>query len=92
MVQRIIYPTLSGGVAVLICHRGDGTPLSPLPLSEVARKDVPAGFPFRIIDEADIPADRSQRELWAADFSTPDGYGIGAEAWFAEQAAQEDAE
>jgi hypothetical protein len=31
-------------------------------------------------------------QLWAADFRNPDGYGIGAEAWFAEQAAKKDEE
>lgn len=87
MVQRIIHPIANGGIAVLICHRADGTPLSSLPMTEIARKDVPAGVPYRIVDEADIPADRSQRDLWTADFSQPDGYGIGAEAWFAERAA-----
>ncbi|WFP74493.1 hypothetical protein [Mesorhizobium sp. WSM4906] len=85
-MQRIIYPTAEGGIAVLVCHKADGTPMSPQPLAEIARKDVPAGVPFRLVDAADIPEDRSQRTLWTADFSTPDGYGVGAEAWFAEQA------
>ncbi|AWC21373.1 hypothetical protein CO731_00824 [Aminobacter sp. MSH1] len=86
MVQRIIYPTDGGGIAVLICHRADGTPASPLPLSEIGRKDVPAGVPFRFVEEEDIPADRYFRDLWTADFSEPDGHGIGAAAWFEEQA------
>lgn len=84
MVERIIYPN-GGGVAVLICHDAGGAPLCDLPIGEIARKDVPAGVPYRIINDTDLPADRSQRELWTADFSEPDGYGIGAEAWFMEQ-------
>lgn len=88
MVQRIIYPT-DDGVAVLVCHKADGTPLSSLPITEIARKDVPAGVPYRIVDESDIPSDRSARDLWTADFTSPDGYGIGAEAWFAEQESEE---
>lgn len=80
MTQRIIYPTEGNGVAVLI-----PIPTEALPVAEIARKDVPAGVPYRIVDETDIPADRSERDLWTADFSSPDGYGIGAEAWFAEQ-------
>jgi hypothetical protein len=79
--MRIIFPN-GDGISVLF-------PTGVLPIGDVARKDVPAGVPYRIIDEADIPSDRSQRDLWTADFSTPDGYGIGAEAWFAEQAAEE---
>lgn len=80
-MQRIIYPA-AGGVAVII-------PTGVLPVSEVARKDVPAGVPYRIVDASDIPADRTERDLWTADFSEPSGYGIGAEAWFSEQESEQ---
>ena len=82
MNQRIIYPTDDGGVAVLI-------PTGELEIAEVARKDVPAGVAYKIVDVADIPSDRTFRNAWEADFSSPDGVGIGADAWFAEQAAKE---
>jgi hypothetical protein len=82
MNQRIIYPTDDGGVAVLI-------PTGELELAEVARKDVPAGVAYKIVDVADIPSDRTFRNAWEADFTNPDGVGIGADAWFAEQAAKE---
>ena len=42
--MRIIYPTDDGGVAVLI-------PAGAIPGEEVARKDVPAGVPFRIVED-----------------------------------------
>lgn len=82
-MQRIIHPTGDGGVAVLIPGKG-------WDIAEVARKDVPAGVPYRIVDESDIPTDRSERNQWAADFSNPDGHGIGAEVWFDEQPGSED--
>ena len=82
MNQRIIYPTDDGGIAVLI-------PTGEIELSEVARKDVPAGVAFKIVDVADIPEDRTFRDAWEADFTNPDGVGIGQDAWFAEQAAKE---
>lgn len=85
MVSRIVHPDGHGGVSVLICHHADGSPMCELPVEEIARKDVPAGLPYRIVDEVNIPADRSQRHLWTADFSKPDGHGIGPEAWLAEQ-------
>lgn len=78
MTQKIIFPNGSGGIAVL--H-----PTGEIPVSEVARKDVPAGVPYLIINESDLPADRSTRAGWEADFINPDGHGIGAAAWFAEQ-------
>lgn len=82
MNQRIIYP-FEDRVALI-------TPTGELALEEVARKDVPAGIPYRIVDEADLPPDYSEFDRWTADFSNPDGFGIGAEAWFAEQAAKEE--
>ena len=80
--QRIIYASDDGGVAVIIPALGCG-----IPLQEIARKDVPAGVAFRIIPASAIPEDRTYRDAWTADFSAPDGHGIGAEAWFAEQAS-----
>ena len=38
-----------------------------------------------------IPTDRTFYEAWEADFTNPTGHGIGAHAWFAEQAAKEQA-
>jgi hypothetical protein len=81
--MKIIYPSGSG---IAILH-----PTGELPLEEVARKDVPAGVPYLIINDTDIPADRTFRDAWEADFSNPHGYGIGQEAWFAEQATKEQA-
>jgi len=59
MNKRIIYPTDDGGVAVII----------PAESVEAAMKDVPAGKPYLIVDAADIPADRTFRNAWTADFS-----------------------
>jgi hypothetical protein len=58
-------------------------------VSEIARKDVPAGVPYLIVNASDLPEDRTYRDAWTADFSQPDGIGIGADAWFAERAEQE---
>ena len=58
MNQRIIYPTDDGGVAIIIpadCG---------LTIEEIAAKDVPEGKPYKIVDVADIPTDRSFRGAW----------------------------
>jgi hypothetical protein len=81
MNSRIIYPSDDGGVAIII-------PTGDIEIAEVARKDVPEGKPFKIVDVADIPSDRTFRGAWEADFTNPDGVGIGSDAWFAEQAAK----
>lgn len=82
--ERIIYPTPDGGVAVII-------PTGELPIEDVAKKDVPAGTPYLITTTDVVPSDRTFRDAWEADFSNPDGYGIGADAWFAAKAAAEQA-
>jgi hypothetical protein len=56
---RIIYPTPEGGVAIII-----PAPDCGLTVEQIAAKDVPAGVPFRIIDAADIPSDRTFRNAW----------------------------
>ena len=59
--QRIIYPTDDGGVAIIV----------PAPeyfaehgIEALAAKDVPAGKPYKIVDAADVPSDRTFRAAW----------------------------
>ena len=59
MNQRIIYPNDEGGVAVII-----PAPDCGLTVEEIAAKDVPQGKPFKIVDVADIPTDRTFRNAW----------------------------
>jgi hypothetical protein len=81
MNQRIIYPNDKGGVSILI-------PTGELAIEEVARKDVPNGMPYKIVSLDTLPPDMTFFDAWEADFSSPDGVGIGSDAWFAEQAAK----
>ena len=58
MDKRIIYPTDDGGVAIIVpadCG---------LTIEQIAQKDVPAGKPYKIVDVADIPTDRTFRGAW----------------------------
>lgn len=59
MNQRVIYPTPDGGVAILMPIADCG-----LTLDEIIAKDVPPGVPYKIIDAADIPTDRTFRNAW----------------------------
>ena len=60
-MKRIIYPTDDGGVAIVI-----PTPeaLEIMTIEEIAAKDVPEGKPYKIVDVADIPTDRTFRNAW----------------------------
>ena len=72
MEKRIIYPTDDGGVAVIV-----PAPNCGLTIEEIAAKDVPPVVervngeivsstprPFKIVDVADIPSDRTFRGAW----------------------------
>ena len=81
-MSKILYPNPDGNLSVI--H-----PTGELPIENVCQKDVPAGMPYLIVEDDVIPSDRTFRNAWEADFSNPDGYGIGADAWFAQQEASE---
>jgi len=60
-MQRIIYKTDEGGVAIIV-----PTPeyLETHTIEELAEKDVPAGAEFKIVNTSDIPSDRTFRDAW----------------------------
>lgn len=57
--KRIIYPTPDGGVAIIV-----PAPNCGLTIEEIARKDVPHGVQYQIVNVADIPTDRTFRNAW----------------------------
>lgn len=84
MNQLIVFPNDNGGV--VFCYPSSNCGLS---VEEIARKDVPAGKPYLLVSEDQVPTDHTFFEAFEAEFTNPDGYGIGHEAWFAEQAAKQ---
>jgi hypothetical protein len=54
--MKIIYQT-STGVAII-------TPSGELSIEEVVKKDVPNGAPYRIVEDSEIPSDRTFRDAW----------------------------
>jgi hypothetical protein len=69
-MQRIIYKQDDGAIA-LVCPAPEA--LAHWGIMAIARKDVPEGKPFKIIDEADMPADLN---AWTvADAELTDGVG-----------------
>lgn len=75
-MNRIIYKTDEGGVAVII-----PTPeaLEQHGIQAIAIKDVPAGKPFKIVDVSEIPPDRTERDAWTIDEAELTD-GIGGES------------
>ena len=72
MAQNIIYKNESGGVAIIYpSHRQ----LQSINLStgqlwtvdEIAKKDVPTGSKYKILEESDISTDYSFYNAWTVD-------------------------
>lgn len=55
--KRIIYPKDAGLAVIIPCDCG-------LTVEEIAKKDVPANVPYKIVDASEIPADRTFRGAW----------------------------
>lgn len=51
--------------------------LSFVTIKQIAEKDVPHNLPYWIVNESDIPTDRTFRSAWEIDesFCKPDGFG-----------------
>ena len=64
-MQAIIYTSDNGGVSILY-------PTGELAIEEVAKKDVPAGKPYKIVDVSEIPTDRTFRSAWEWVEPTPE--------------------
>ena len=75
-MTRIIFLQDNGVVAVII---PPPEALEQHSIQAIAIKDVPAGKPFKIVDAADIPSDRSDRDAWTVDEADLTD-GIGGES------------
>lgn len=71
--MKIIYKNESGGVAIL---HPTNEALSLMSIDEIAKKDVPTGLPYKIVDDSEVPTDRTFRDAWTVDEATlTDGVG-----------------
>jgi hypothetical protein len=62
MINAIIYPNESGGIALVL-------PTGEISIEEIVAKDVPAGKPYHIVNYSDIPDDLIFFDAWEADFT-----------------------
>jgi hypothetical protein len=80
MSKLIIYKSEAGGAILVI-----PAPNCGLSIEEIARKDVPPGCPYHIVDRSQIPIDMTFYAAWEADFTNPTGHGIGSVAFWEEK-------
>jgi len=77
-MSKIIYKQDSGVVSIVIPNLNEINPATgnAFTIDEIAKKDVPTGKKYKIIDDSDVPTDRSFRDAWTVDESNlTDGVG-----------------
>ena len=69
--KRIIYMQ-SNGVLAVLCP----SPNEQKSLNEIAKKDVPTGLKYKIVNVSEVPSDRTFRDAWEInDDELTDGVG-----------------
>lgn len=61
MSKRIIYKNGDGVAVICPSPKWEGT------IEELAKKDVPTGKKYKIVDASTISSDRSFRDAWEVD-------------------------
>ena len=71
--KKIIYKKKNGVVSI-ITHAPDA--LKSMTIEEIAKKDVPTNYKYKIVDVSEISSDRTFRDAWTIDDSElTDGTG-----------------
>jgi hypothetical protein len=72
--MRILYKNPDNSLSILIPAPAC---LKNHTIEEIALKDIPQGTPFWIVDNSEIPTDRTFRDAWELpeNYREPDGYG-----------------
>ena len=78
--MKIIYKNSDESIAIIHPSR---EAIEFMSIEEIALKDVPTGLAFAIVNDSEIPADRTFRDAWVVDGSLlTDGigadYGVGS--------------
>ena len=72
--MRIVYEKIDKSVVVLIPTQ---EALAFATLSQIAEKDVPHQLPYWIVEDTEIPTDRTMRDAWIVDPAWGDPHGFG---------------
>ena len=61
MDKRIIYKNKDGSIGIIVPAN------CGLTVEQIARKDVPTGLSYKIVNASDISSDRTFRNAWTID-------------------------
>tara|TARA_B110000285_G_scaffold209806_1_gene251101 strand:- start:282 stop:500 length:219 start_codon:yes stop_codon:yes gene_type:complete len=62
MNKRIIYKNTDGSVSIIVPITDSG-----FTVEQIAKKDVPAGLKYKVVDVSEISSDRTFRDAWTID-------------------------
>ena len=72
--MKIIYKNEFGGISIITPTEES---LEMLSIEDIAKKDVPTGLAYAIVEDSEIPADRTFRDAWTVDEALlKDGVGL----------------
>lgn len=62
MAKKIIYKQENGILSIITPVESD-----LMTIEDIAKKDVPTGLPYKIIEDTDLPSSREFRNAWTID-------------------------
>ena len=63
-MKRIIYKNPDNSVSIIIPAP---EALQSMTIEQIAKKDVPTGYKYKIVDVSEVPSDREFRNAWSID-------------------------
>lgn len=63
-MKRIIYKNPDNTVSIIVPAP---EALQSMTIEQIAKKDVPTGYKYKIVDVSEIPTDREFRNAWTID-------------------------
>ena len=60
--KRIIYKNTDGSISIIVPITDSG-----FTVEQIAKKDVPAGLKYKIVNVSEISSDRTFRDAWTID-------------------------
>ena len=63
-MKRIIYKNLDNSVSIIV---PSAEALQSMTIEQIAKKDVPTGYKYKIVDVSEVPSDREFRNAWSID-------------------------
>ena len=64
MNKRIVYKNPDNTVSIIV---PSPNALQIMSIEDIARKDVPTGLKYKIVDVSEVPSDREFRNAWTID-------------------------